>query len=69
MESIVGEYRIHFLHPFTMTLAGGPRTGRTHFTKFLSEHNRDFISPLIDTIIWFHGASQQHMLNELVEKV
>ena len=65
----MGEDQLHFLHPFTMTLAGGRRTGKTHFTKFLLEHNHNFISPRIDTIIWFHGASQQHMLNELVEKV
>ena len=69
MELIVGEDQLYFLHPFTMTLAGGRRTGKTHFTKSLLEHNRNFISPLIETIIWFHGASQQHILNELVEKV
>ena len=70
MESTVyREDQLRFNHPFTMILAGGRRTGKTFFTKKLLEHNRERISlPPLDTIVWFFGAPQQDVFNEVQQK-
>ena len=66
--TLVDYEQVQFVHPFTMTLAGNRRTGKTHFTKTLLLRNRELIasSPL-DSIIWFHGAPQQNVHDELTE--
>ena len=67
MESnIYNEEQMRFVHPFTMTLAGGRRTGKTYFTKKLLKRNRDLVSaPPLDTIVWFYGAPRQDVFNEI----
>ena len=65
---MIDQVQLCFAQPFTMTLAGGRRTGKTHFTKTLLERNRHlFSSPPLETIIWFYGASQQSIFDELTE--
>ena len=60
MGSMIDQDQLCFVQPFTMTLAGGRRTGKTYFTKTLLERNRHLLSsPPLETIIWFYGASQQ----------
>ena len=64
--TLVDYEQLRFVHPFSMTLAGNRRTGKTHFTKTLLLRNRELItSPPLDSIIWFHGASQQNVHDEL----
>ena len=66
--TLVDLEQLRFMHPFTMTLAGNRRTGKTHFTKTLLLRNSQFIaSPPLDSIIWFYGASQQNVHDELTE--
>ena len=71
MESsatVYDEEQLRFIHPFTMTLAGGRRTGKTFFTKKLLKNNRELISsPPLDTIVWFYGTPQQDVFNEVRE--
>ena len=69
MQSIhYNEDQLRFVQPFTMTLAGGRRTGKTFFTKKLLQHNRDLLSsPPLDTIVWFYGAPQQDVFKEVRE--
>ena len=65
MESISRE-QLRFVHPFTMTLAGGRRTGKTHFTKTLLQRNLDLVSsPPLNMIVWFYGAQQHEVFSEL----
>ena len=65
---MVDQDQLCFRQPFTMTLAGGRRTRKTHFTKTLLERNRHLFSPPpLETIIWFYGASQQSIFDELTE--
>ena len=67
MDSMIDQDQLCFAQPFTMTLAGGRRTGKTYFTKTLLERNRHLLSsPTLDTIIWFYGASQQSIFDELI---
>ena len=57
--TVVSEEQLKYVHPFSMMLAGGRRTGKTHFTKTLLERNDELISsPPLDTIVWFYGAHQ-----------
>ena len=50
----IDQDQLRFKQPFTMTLAGGRRTGKTYFTKTLLERNRDLLSsPALETIVWF----------------
>ena len=67
MDSMIDQDQLCFAQSFTMTLAGGRRTGKTYFTKTLLERNRNLLSsPTLDTIIWFYGASQQNIFDELI---
>ena len=67
MDSMIDQDQLCFAQPFTMTLAGGRRTGKTYFTKTLLERNRHLLSsPTLETIIWFYGASQQSIFDELI---
>ena len=67
---MIDQDQLCFAQPFTMTLAGGRRTGKTYFTKTLLERNRHLLSsPTLDTIIWFYGASQQSIFDELIGTV
>ena len=64
---MIDQDQLCFAQPFTMTLAGGRRTGKTYFTKTLLERNRHLLSsPTLETIIWFYGASQQSIFDELI---
>ena len=68
MDSMIDQDQLCFAQPFTMTLAGGRRTGKTYFTKTLLERNRRLFSPPpLETVIWFYGASQQSIFDELTE--
>ena len=68
MDSMIDQDQLCFAQPYTMTLAGGRRKGKTYFTKTLLERNRHLLSsPTLETIIWFYGASQQSIFNELIE--
>ena len=63
---VVGEEQLKFVHPFTLMLAGGKRTGKTLFTKALLERNDELISsPPLDTIVWFYGARQDDIFDTL----
>ena len=67
MDSMIDQDQLCFAQPFTMTLAGGRRTGKTYFTKTLLERNRHLLSsPTLETIIWFYGTSQQSIFDELI---
>ena len=69
METI-NQDQLRFVHPFSMTLAGGRRTGKTHFTQTLLKQNRELVSPPpLDTIVWFYGAEQPALFIELDEKM
>ena len=69
METI-NQDQLRFVHPFSMTLAGGRRTGKTHFTQTLLKKNRELVSPPpLDTIVWFYGAEQPALFSELDEKI
>ena len=49
-----------------MMLAGGRRAGKMHFTKTILERNDElFSSPPLDTIVWFYGAHQNEIFNQL----
>ena len=64
---MIDQDQLCFAQPFTMTLAGGRRTGKTYFTKTLLERNRHLLSsPTLETIIWFYGTSQQSIFDELI---
>ena len=68
MDSMIDQDQLCFAQPFTMTLAGGRRTGKTYFTKTLLERNRHLLSsPTLETIIWFYGTSQQSIFDDLTE--
>ena len=67
---VINQEQLRFVHPFTMTLAGGRRTGKTHFTQNLLKRNLELISlPPLDTIVWFYGAEQHALFSELDEKI
>ena len=67
---VINQEQLRFVHPFTMTLAGGRRTGKTHFTQNLLKRNLELVSlPPLDTIVWFYGAEQHAFFNELDEKI
>lgn len=62
----INENQLKFVHPFTMILAGGRRTGKTHFTKTLLERNCELVSsPPLDAIVWFYGARQEEIFDAL----
>ena len=63
---VVSEEQLKFVHPFTMMLAGGKRSGKTLFTKALLERNDELVSsPPLDTIVWFYGAWQDDVFDAL----
>ena len=67
---VINQEQLRFVHPFTMTLAGGRRTGKTHFTQNLLKRNLELVSlPPLDTIVWFYGAEQHALFSELDEKI
>jgi len=51
------EYKFdtHFLHPFTMLLAGSSGTGKTYFTRQLIV---DRVKPTLKKIFWFYSEWQ-----------
>jgi len=52
-------------HPFSMTIAGSRRTGKTYFVKTLLLLKDTFISPPIDKVFWFYAAKQEDVFSEL----
>ena len=67
---MIDQDQLCFAQSFTMTLAGGPRTGETYFTNTLLEHNRHLLPPsTLETIIWFYGALQKSIFDELTERM
>ena len=67
---VINQEQLRFVHPFTMTLAGGRRTGKTHFTQNLLKRNLELVSlPPLDTIVWFYGAEQHALFSELDKKI
>ena len=65
-STVINEEQLKCEHPFTMILAEGRRTGKTHFTKTLLERNDELISsPPLDTIVWFYGARQDEIFDHL----
>ena len=56
MESTIDQDQLRFAHPFSMILAGGRWTQKTHFTKILLERS-DLISLPLETIVWYYRAS------------
>ena len=64
--TVISEEQLKCDQPFSMILAGGRRTGKTHFTKTLLERNDELISsPPLDTIVWFYGARQDEVFDQL----
>ncbi len=48
----------HFIHPFTMTVAGPTASGKTVWTKHVLEHSSTLIQPSPYRIIWFYRRWQ-----------
>ena len=64
-ERRVFEAETQFKHPFSMTLAGNRRTGKTQFAKELLLKSRALIMPHPDKILWFYGTRQDDVFRQL----
>lgn len=56
-------------HPFSMTIAGNRRAGKSEFTKRLLFSKEKLISPNIEHIVWIYASWQKELFESLSSRL